>query len=313
VQPSLDPQSPVPLYHQISESIRYRVATGELKAGEALPALRDAARIWGVNLHTVRRAYAELAGLGVVTTRAPLGTRVLGAQTKGIARRSSANDRERFASAILREARLRHGLDAGELVRLLGRTKRPIAAAAVSVVECSRTQCADLAGQIEEAFAVKAIPWSLEKDGAPPDGLVVATYFHYNDVRRRWPERVSDVRFLPIAPEPGLAERIGSRRRGSKRTVVLCEREENMARNIAADLSRVLPPDRFQVRTRVVADPSKFLDEAGDRNLVLLSPRVWGEVSERLRKRPHVRQVRYVFDSQELEALAAEQGWEPKT
>jgi DNA-binding transcriptional regulator YhcF (GntR family) len=313
VQPSLDPQSPVPLYHQISESIRYRVATGELKAGEALPALRDAARIWGVNLHTVRRAYAELAGLGVVTTRAPLGTRVLGAQTNGIARRSSANDRERFASAILREARLRHGLDAGELVRLLSRTKRPIAAAAVSVVECSRTQCADLAGQIEEAFAVKAIPWSLEKDGAPPDGLVVATYFHYNDVRRRWPERISDVRFLPIAPEPGLAERIGNGRRASKRTVVLCEREENMARNIATDLARVLPPKRFHVLTKVVADPAKFLDQAGARNLVLLSPRVWGEVPARHRERPHVRQVRYVFDPKDLDVLASEQGWESRS
>jgi DNA-binding transcriptional regulator YhcF (GntR family) len=311
---SLDPKSPVPLYHQISESIRYRIATGDLEAGDPLPALRNAARDWGVNLHTVRRAYAELARIGVVTTRAPLGTRVLRTEGNGLGRRTAtANERERFVSTIVREAKMRYGLDVEELVRLLGRAKTPRSARAVSVVECSRTQCADLAGQIEESFAVKAIPWSLEKDGAPPAGLVVATYFHYNDVRRRWPDRLADVRFLPIAPEPGLAQRIGSTRRRSKQTVILCEREENMARNIAADLSRVLPPARFQVATKVVADPSKFLDRAGERNLVLLSPRVWGEVPERHRKRSHVRQVRYVFDSKDLEALALEQGWEPRS
>jgi DNA-binding transcriptional regulator YhcF (GntR family) len=312
---SLDPKSPVPLYHQISESIRYRIATGDLEAGDPLPALRDAARDWGVNLHTVRRAYAELARLGVVTTRAPLGTRVLRAETNGRARRTSTTkERERFVSAVVREARLRHGLDVGDLVRLLGRAQTPRAAdLAVSVVECSRTQTADLASQVEEAFDVEAIPWSLEKAGAPPDGLVVATYFHYNEVRRRWPDRLEDVRFLPIAPEPGLAERIGSARHRSKRTVVLLEREENMARNIAADLSRVLPQDRFRVVTKVVADPSKYLDRAGDRSLVLLSPRVWGEVPERFRERPHVRQVRYVFDPKDLDALAAEQGWEVKS
>ena len=56
-----------------------------------------------------------------------------------------------------------------------------------------------------------------------------------------------------------------------------------------------------------------FLDETGDRNLVLLSPRVWGEVPERHRERSHVRQVRYVFDSKDLDALAAEQGWESRS
>ncbi len=309
---SLDPKSPVPLYHQISEAIRYRIATGELKAGDPLPALRDAARDWGVNLHTVRRAYAELARGGVVSTRAPLGTRVLRAEGNGVARaKSPASDRETFLSAFVREARLRHGLDTDDLVRLLSRPKSRSSGRAISVVECSRTQAADLAGQIEDAFGVKAVPWSLDKKGEPADGLVVATYFHYNDVRRRWPDRLADVRFLPIAPERDLAERIGSARK--KRTVVLCEREENMARNIAADLARVLPESRFRVVTKVVSDPAKLIDEDGGKSLVLLSPRVWGEVPERLRKVSNVRQVRYVFDSKELDALAAEQGWESRT
>jgi len=52
--------------------------TGALEPGTALPSLRDAARRWGVNLHTVRHAYASLAAQGLVRTEAPHGTVVLG-------------------------------------------------------------------------------------------------------------------------------------------------------------------------------------------------------------------------------------------
>ena len=73
----LDPASPLPLYHQLAEGIRYQIATGVLEPGAALPSLRDAARRWGVNLHTVRHAYASLAAEGLVRTQAPHGTEVV--------------------------------------------------------------------------------------------------------------------------------------------------------------------------------------------------------------------------------------------
>ena len=69
--------SPVPLYHQIAEGIRYRIATGALPTDTQLPTLREASRLWGVNLHTVRHAYKELADQGFVATKGPAGTRVL--------------------------------------------------------------------------------------------------------------------------------------------------------------------------------------------------------------------------------------------
>ena len=73
----LDHASPVPLYHQISEAIRYRIATGAVPPGTVLPPLREAARLWGANLHTVRRAYTELGRTGIVVTRVARGTVVL--------------------------------------------------------------------------------------------------------------------------------------------------------------------------------------------------------------------------------------------
>jgi DNA-binding transcriptional regulator YhcF (GntR family) len=278
-------------------------------AGAALPPLRRAATQWGVNLHTVRRAYQELASNSLVVTRAPGGTQVLPARAER-PRPRERSDRDQFVKAVVSEARLRHGLEPRELAALVRAVKPTAPRLAVSVLECSRTQCDDLAGQIAERWRVDAVPWVL---GAkePPRGLAIATYFHYNDIRRSWPERLPEVSFLPIAPEPELAGRLASRRRAARGPlgVVLCERDEAMARNIAADLVRILPAAQFRVVTQVVARPEDGL--ATDSAAVLFSPRLWGELPERARRDQRVHQVRYVFDRGALDALAAEQGWEP--
>ena len=86
----LEPTSPVPLYHQIAEALRYRIATGALVPGALLPPLREAAAQWGVNLHTVRRAYGELTEQGVTETCHPVGTRVLGVRRGRAAARGDA-------------------------------------------------------------------------------------------------------------------------------------------------------------------------------------------------------------------------------
>lgn len=309
---NLDLESPIPLYHQLAEAIRYRIATGGLKPGTLLPPLRRAAETWDVNLHTVRRAYAELERLGVVETRVPHGTRVKsGAPARH--ERSSPAARGRFLRAIVSEARLRHGMEVDELVRELARAEALPTGGAVSVVECSQTQCDDLAGQIEARWRVRAQPRPLQKDGAPPPGVIVATYFHYNDVRTSWPERLSDVRFLAIAPEPTLAAEIAKGRRGDRRLpVVLCEKDAPMARNIAADLGRILPAKEFHLTTEVVSTPEACLKGRSANTAVLVSPRLWGEMSVRLREDPRVHQVRYVFDPAELDALGAEQHWEAR-
>jgi len=308
----LDPESPVPLYHQLAEAIRYQVATGALKPGALLPALRRAAETWRVNLHTVRRAYAELQESGVVETHAPLGTRIKSASPASVARSDSAA-RRRFVDAMVSEARLRHGMSVGDLVRELARTQPAARARSVSVVECSQTQCDDLASQIEARWRVRATPRPLHLAGGLPAGPVVATYFHYNDVRRRWPERLHDVHFLAIAPEPELAARLADGRRDGRRMrVVLCERDVPMAQNIAADLGRILPAKRFHVETAVVSKPEACLKQKDARTAILLSPRMWGESPPRLREDPRVHQVRYVFDGDELGALAIEQGWEAR-
>ena len=81
-----------------------------------------------------------------------------------------------------------------------------------------------------------------------------------------------------------------------------------MASNIEADLTTVLPPGSIRIVRRVAGKPGDLLDGKG-RGPVLFSPRVWGELSPAERAHPRAVEVRYVFDSAELDALGSESGW----
>ncbi|MFN8632024.1 MAG: substrate-binding domain-containing protein [Chloroflexota bacterium] len=62
---------------QIRNGIALLIADGLLAPGERLPAVRDLAMDLGVNVNTVRAAYARLAADGLVETRHGVGTTVL--------------------------------------------------------------------------------------------------------------------------------------------------------------------------------------------------------------------------------------------
>src|SRR4051812_14205279 len=62
------------LYERIAAEIMRRVAAGELRPGDRLSPIRQAAGEWGVNLNTVARAYAVLAERGILETRTGAGT-----------------------------------------------------------------------------------------------------------------------------------------------------------------------------------------------------------------------------------------------
>ncbi|ROR73505.1 GntR family transcriptional regulator [Bogoriella caseilytica] len=63
-----------PPFEQIREQIAGLVAAGHLCPGDRLPTVRDLAADLGVAVGTVRRAYSELEGQGVVSSRPRHGT-----------------------------------------------------------------------------------------------------------------------------------------------------------------------------------------------------------------------------------------------
>ncbi|MBN1148866.1 MAG: GntR family transcriptional regulator [Anaerolineales bacterium] len=65
------------LYQKIIAAVRQEIMEGQLKPGERLPPVREMAARWDCTLGTVQRAYRELAGQGLVISRAGRGTHVV--------------------------------------------------------------------------------------------------------------------------------------------------------------------------------------------------------------------------------------------
>lgn len=78
MQLQVDRDSGVPVGTQLAWRLRSAIERGELAAGDKLPSLRDAAAAAGVNVNTVRAAYAKLESVGVVITEQGRGTFVVG-------------------------------------------------------------------------------------------------------------------------------------------------------------------------------------------------------------------------------------------
>lgn len=286
VRARLDRTSPVPLYHQIAETLRYGIATGAVGVQTRLPAVREAAASWGVNLHTVRRAYARLRELGLVEVRRPAGAIVIGSP-------GEASGVEEPAFLLRSHVRT-------------GRMREARAGRSVSVVECSTRQSADLAAQVETRFDAVAEPWPLLREGEPPPGGILATYFHYTHVRSRWPHRAGDVAFAAITPDPALATRLSAS--GGVQAASVLDPDEVMAHNITGDVAALLAGHGIDV-TRFTIDRS---DDDGPPTAMLYSPRAWATASEEERGHPLAFEVRYVFGVGELEAAAAALGLSPR-
>lgn len=111
----IDANSSVPPYEQLRTQIARMVDDGTLEAGEKLPTVRRLAADLGLAVNTVARAFRELEGDGVITTRGRQGSfvrsDVADDQTSGSATREAAAAYTRAARAA--------GLTLAESVRLI--------------------------------------------------------------------------------------------------------------------------------------------------------------------------------------------------
>ncbi|NLI48790.1 MAG: GntR family transcriptional regulator [Acidobacteria bacterium] len=302
---SIDPDSPIPLYHQIAQALRAAIAAGELAPGDALQPMRQAAEKWGVNIHTVRHAYAALAREGLVErNRGPRGTRIA-EHDRGNA--SRAGEIDAFLDRVRWEAAERFGMGSRSLAAALleAAPAREADRPTVYVVECSEWQCASHTREIAARFRVHARPWPLALETEPPEGPVISTYFHYNDLRRMWPRRLGRIRFLTIYPDPALLQRLDRVSR-----VIVCEHDPATAGVVAADLTALCGSRQIRIDSRVTGDPAAVLRSRRGPP-VLFTPRVWASLPEAVRVHPRALELRYVFDPAELQALGGAMGWEP--
>ncbi len=97
---TIDPESSVPIYIQIEDSIHSLIAAGQIQPGEQLPTIRELAADIRVNLNTVARAYFELDREGVISTQRGKGTFVSGRVDEKLI----AKNRNKLLHSIIKSA-----------------------------------------------------------------------------------------------------------------------------------------------------------------------------------------------------------------
>lgn len=291
----LDATLPLPLYGQVAVTLRYRISSGALAPGTRLPALREASQLWGVNLHTVRKAYLQLQEAGMVEVRGTAGAFV--APEAGL---DSEEPVKAFVEEIVAQARQRFGLSPDEVARKIGalapRTGTPV----THVIECSQTLADCLASQLRKRSGEEVQAHDLSDLSAVGPGRILGTHFHYKDIRRALPDRIADLHFVSIAPARHSLEQVleRARSRGADR-VVLCEQDATMAPALAADVRAALGTG-VELRVEVLDDPGSLIDQGVP---VLFSPRSWERLTESQRAHPDAVLLEFAIPERDLERL----------
>ena len=112
-----------PMYQQVMEQIRARIAAGDWPAGKELPSIRALAAALNVSVITIKRAYLDLESAGVIFTRHGKGSFV--ADVNGLAgdlQEDKLNDHLAQAASLGRQL----GLTPEDLAERLRRAHRQL-------------------------------------------------------------------------------------------------------------------------------------------------------------------------------------------
>ena len=88
----LERNSPVPLYHQLAQSIEHAIMVGDLAPGDRLENEMALTTRLGLSRPTARQAIQELVKKGLLVRKRGVGTQVVGSQFRRDERLSSLNE-----------------------------------------------------------------------------------------------------------------------------------------------------------------------------------------------------------------------------
>ncbi|MDP9869348.1 MULTISPECIES: GntR family transcriptional regulator [Streptosporangium] len=116
MQLTLDLDSEVPIYQQIRDRIVEAIARRQAREGDPLPSTRQLAADFGVNFHTVNKAYDLLRQQGVIRINRKSGAVVRRDADTGPPEAPFIDDWEERMRVLLAEATV-HGMDRQDVLR----------------------------------------------------------------------------------------------------------------------------------------------------------------------------------------------------
>ena len=272
---ALDRRGPTSLTAQLKAQIRYLILAGRLPTGTRLPPVRTLAGFLRVNRNTVARAYSELEAEGVVDGRPGRGTLVVWTPPSPRASQALAGQIDRLLASASRL-----GIDPGDLMAMIavraGR-RRGLQRPRLGFVECNPVDLAYFARLVKAAVDVPVT--TIPLDALPPSSvdvdLLVTTFFHAEDVRRR--SGGIEVVGLMALPEFQTLEEV-SRLRRTSRVALVCATAEGV-RSKARSLEAVgLRTPRLQTAT--LDDAAALRQVLGQAEVVLAAPRVLDRIRD---------------------------------
>ncbi len=294
----------VPLYLQIATRIRHKIASGELKAGDQLPSLREGERAWKVSLHTVRHAYRSLQESGLVKTSDRQGTTVIAAADSF--REEYEESIEAFVARVARTAETRYGVSVIELANRLTTADRYVPEP-VWVVECTDSLATSLAEQVGRWSGIEAQPWVLGSVGPIPEGVYLGTFYHYAELRAAVEGREKEPLFFGVHLDEKNLSRLAEAAEKAGKLVLLGVAGHTGAA-IAEDLTRALGRS-IVIDLQLTTQPLLAISGIPDGVPVVLSPENWDRLPADVQRSPRLFQLVLRPDESDLLRIAQRVGW----
>ncbi len=107
----IEASSSTPIYRQISEQIRYQIASGALRRGAKLPSVRELAVNLAVNQNTVLKVYNELCREKILKIERGDGTYVSSGEPDMTIEQRKAVVADQLRSAVVQAVQLQLSVD----------------------------------------------------------------------------------------------------------------------------------------------------------------------------------------------------------
>lgn len=270
----------------------YEISTGKWEAGEKLPSVRKAEQLWGVNRLTVLGAYKELLEMGLVISKDRRGFFVASSQDAD-ENKNQKDQLDRLYSKVKDIVDRDSNFDWIATLKYFERLAEMEVkeSPTLGFVECSMIQAIGHADEIESKLNVHVASVLLEDDIKIPSSMqtLFTTGFHIQEVGEIGRKRGLEVINVPIEVD----QRLFASTPKEAKSATIFELEEPMSEGIYTDVKKL---STISLRKKVVKDVDEEIAEflaSTDRELVLLSPRMWGAAKKKWRNNPRVQHIKF--------------------
>lgn len=283
----------------------YEIATGKWPQGSKMPSVREAEKLWGVHRLTVMAAYHELEKIGLVYSKDRSGYFVAESNEA----EATGTGLSELYDKLERLVKKHTDYNPVYVFKLFSAMAVSNAreAPAYAFLECTQHQAEGHASEIFDMFNIQVSPVCLPgtEEQAPvlpkSTNSLLTTGFHIREVKALGKKLGLPVTNVPIEVDSALFEKVAPQ----QKKAIVVELESSMSGSIVQDIQAIA--GQLSIEQRLVSEVEKevsALAADGGKELILLSPRVWGRVSSATKKNKRVKLIRFKISDSSWKPLS---------